>query len=252
MLKNRLMRRLFAAGGAIVLAALSTLSPVGAQDSAGARGVDDHDWTRLPQTIVEGVAGSASCGWLTIDTGSSQLLIRAGRPSGFRPPSRLHFVNFEPCLNYQGFRVRVTYTAPTGTGYEGDFRIVQVLAAVSVGKGDDVPKFADGPDPMLKLFMSKPESKWVPPPKPWSKAAGVVGAVVCRGQSLTMTFDQSGFTLKVHTDHYLDLPFSASNAGVRDGFNPCKDLKGRTAAVEYSPVKGKAYDGDLASIEAKE
>lgn len=161
-------------------------------------------------------------------------------------------MNFKPCLNYQGFRVRVTYTAATGAGYDGDFRILQVLAAVSVAKGDDVPKFADGPDPMLKLFMSKPENKWTAPPKPWATAAGVVKAAVCDGQRLTMVLDQSGFTLKLHTDHYLDLPFSASGAGVHDGFNPCKDLKGRMAVVEYAPIKGKAYDGDLAGIEVKE
>jgi len=252
MLTNRLMRGLFRACVTMVLAALSSFSPAGAQDSTAARGVDDFDWTKLPQTVVEGIAGPSPCGWLTIDTGSSHLNFRAGRPSQFRPPSGQHFVNFRPCLNYQGFRVRVTYTAATGTGYDGDFRILQVLAAVSPEKGDDVPKFADGPDPMLKLFMSKPEAKWTGPPKPWAKVAGVVKAVGCDGQRLTMVLDQSGFTLKLHTDHYLNLPFSTSGAGVHDGFNPCKDLKGRMAAVEYAPIQGKAYDGDLASIEVKE
>lgn len=67
-----------------------------------------------------------------------------------------------------------------------------------------------------------------------------------------MVLDQSGFTLKLRSDHYKGLPFYASGGAAGDGFNPCKDLKGRTAAVEYSPVKGKAYDGDLASIEVKE
>ena len=252
MLTNRLVSRFSVACAIMILAALAACPPIAAQDSATARSADDLDWTKLPQSDVEGVVTASACEQLSINTGSSRLIFRAGSPAAFRPPPGQHFVNFRPCLDYQGFRVRVTYTAPRSSDYDGDFRIVQILSGLPSGKGDDVPKFASGPDPLLKRLLSKPDAKWVAPPKPWSRTEGVVKSVVCSGQNLTMILDQSGFILKLHTDHHLDMPFSASGGGIQDGFNPCKDLRSRAAVVEYAPVKGQAYDGDLAGIEVKD
>lgn len=253
MLANRPLKRLSIACAAMAMIAVSNFSPAAAQDSVTVHaGVEYLDWRKLPQTVVEGIAGSSPCGWLIIDTGTSHLIFRAGQEFSYHPPVGKHFVNFKPCLNYEGFRVRVTYTAATGNGYDGDFRILEVLAAVSPGKGDDVPRFADGPDPAQKLFAPKPEPRWVPPPKPWANATGVVNAVVCGSQGLTMVLNQSGFILKLHTDHYKGLPFYASGGTAGDGFNPCKELQGHMASVAYAPIKGKAYDGALASIEVKD
>lgn len=108
---------------------VSVFSPARAQDSVTVHGgVEYLDWRKLPQTVVEGIVGASPGGWIIIDTGTSHPIFRAGQEFSYRPPVGKHFVNFKPCLNYEGFRVRVTYTAATGNGYDGDFRILEVLA----------------------------------------------------------------------------------------------------------------------------
>src|SRR5262249_20949110 len=158
---------------------------------------------KLPQKTVEGTAGASPCGWLIIDTGDAHLIFRMGTEFEIRPPAGSHFANFNPCLNFDGFRMRITYTAPTGRGYDGDFHIARVLAAVAPGKGDDVPRFLPGPNPAERIGRSKPAAKWTAPSKPWANADGVVTSVVCFGRNLTLVLDHSGFTLTLHTDNYM-------------------------------------------------
>lgn len=237
---------------AAVFFLVSAISHVAAQNSAAVRGADALDLRKLPQKTVEGIASEAPCKWLIIDTGDAHLIFFAGEQFEFHAPPGKHFVNFKPCLNYEGFRIRVTYTEPTGNGYEGDYRVVQVLAAVSPGEGDNVPKFADDPKPREAPLAPKPQKKWEPPRKPWASAEGTVKEVVCSGPSLTIVLDDSGYRLKLQTDSYKDVPFYSSGGAARNGFNPCKELRGRVAKVEYAPVKNKPYDGELASIEVKE
>jgi len=249
MLTRRIMSRFQVACAGAALLAATAQSPAIAQNSVTVQGTDPFDWRKLPQKSAEGIAGRAPCGWLIINTGADHLIFHEGQQYEFRAPKGKHFVNFNPCMNYKGFRVRVTYTKATGHGYDGDFRVLEILEAVSPDTGDDVPKFADGPEPPTARSGGKPPKKWEPPSKPWASAEGTVKDVACRAWDMRIVLDKAGFTLTLHTDNYMALPFYAAAGSVREGFDPCRELKGHAAKAEYAPVKTKTTDGELASIE---
>jgi hypothetical protein len=106
--------------------------------------------------------------------------------------------------------------------------------------------------PQHSIVKAKPLPEWTPPPKPWATADGVVNQVVCSQFDLMLTLQVSGFTLKLHTSNFKGPPYYATGGATRDGFDPCKGLRGRTVKIEYAPVLSKPYVGELASIEIEE
>lgn len=137
---------------AAALFLVSALSPVAAQDSGTPQSSDRYDWRKLPQKTAEGIAGTAPCGWLVVETRGTHLTFHGGRQYEIRAPNGKHFVNFTQCMNYTGFRVRVTYTKAPEDGYDGEFHVVQVLAAVSLAR----EKMSLG----LPMALKQQESTW--------------------------------------------------------------------------------------------
>ena len=255
---SRLMLKLHQICAVAILLSVLSCFPTAAQTSVTVQGGNSEAWKKQPHTTVEGIVRSSTCGSLTIETEKSSVFLRVAESPQFFPPEGKEFLNFRRCMNYKGFRVRVTYTSPASEGCDGDFHVLQVIEAVSPGMGDDVPKFTDAGRPIKvevpqhSIVKAKPLPEWTPPPKPWATADGVVNQVVCSQFDLMLTLQVSGFTLKLHTSNFKGPPYYATGGATRDGFDPCKGLRGRTVKIEYARVLSKPYVGELASIEIEE
>ncbi len=80
-------------------------------------------------------------------------------------------------------------------------------------------------------------------------ADGQIKSVQCKGKSLDMVFDASDGILRLHTDNYFKVDFSAINFTPKGIMNPCKKAKGMYARVYYNHVKGHPHRGILVSVQ---
>jgi len=82
-------------------------------------------------------------------------------------------------------------------------------------------------------------------------ADGQIKTVNCKGRSMDMTFDDSYEILRLHTNNYFKVSFSAINFTPSGTINPCKTTKGMYARVYYYHIKGHPKEGDLISVELR-
>jgi hypothetical protein len=78
---------------------------------------------------------------------------------------------------------------------------------------------------------------------------GVLKNVHCDVAQLDLNVDASGKSLTLHAENYFKIQFSALNFAPSSDLNPCKDLEGRPAKVEYVEAADKSVTARLLSIE---
>jgi tetratricopeptide (TPR) repeat protein len=79
-----------------------------------------------------------------------------------------------------------------------------------------------------------------PVPKgPYHFMVGVLKDVHCHDPAMDLNLVSNGKTLGLHTGNYFKLPFSVLNFTLKGDLNPCVDLEGRPAKVEYADSAGK-------------
>jgi hypothetical protein len=64
-----------------------------------------------------------------------------------------------------------------------------------------------------------------------------------------LDLDAGGHTLALHSGNYYKIAFSVLHVMPKPEFDPCKDLEGVRARVEYVTATGKATAGGIVSIE---
>ncbi len=82
-------------------------------------------------------------------------------------------------------------------------------------------------------------------------ADGQVRTVTCKGRAMDMTFDDSYEILRLHSDNYFKVDFSAINFTPSGTMNPCKTAQGMYARVYYYRLKGHPKEGELISVELR-
>ena len=82
-------------------------------------------------------------------------------------------------------------------------------------------------------------------------ADGQIKSVNCKGRAMDMVFDGSYETLRLHTDDYFKVEFSAINFTPSGEMNPCKTANGMYARVYYYQIKGHSHEGDLISVQLR-
>jgi hypothetical protein len=82
-------------------------------------------------------------------------------------------------------------------------------------------------------------------------ADGQIKDVTCKGRALDMAFDDSDKILRLHTDDYFKVDFSAINFTPGGTMNPCKTVKGMYARVYYYRIEGHPREGELISVELR-
>jgi Flp pilus assembly protein TadD len=77
------------------------------------------------------------------------------------------------------------------------------------------------------------------PNGPYRFMVGVLKDVRCNAPAMDLNLVANGKTLGLHTGNYFKLPFSALNVTLKGDLNPCVDLEGKPAKVEYAESAGK-------------
>ena len=122
-------------------------------------------------------------------------------------------------------------------------------------KADEVnQKGAEQPGPNNGAITNTPpklahrtNSAAGPPAGPRLHALGKIAAVTCRALRLDMTLAAPGHTLLLHAENYYKLEYLSFNYQPPANFNPCTDLEGHDARVEYV-APGNAEDSGVLLI----
>jgi tetratricopeptide (TPR) repeat protein len=106
--------------------------------------------------------------------------------------------------------------------------------------------------PTARLRREPPQPQWGAGPKRRVYGSGVEGwiaSVSCRGKTMSLALDVAAYRLNLRSINYYEIGFQTAGWNPPDDFNPCVHLKGRRAVVIYMAVHGKAYAGEILSIE---
>jgi len=68
---------------------------------------------------------------------------------------------------------------------------------------------------------------------------GVLKDVRCNSPAMDLNLVSNGKTLGLHTGNYFKLSFSVLNVRLTGDLNPCADLEGKPAKVEYAESASK-------------
>jgi len=78
---------------------------------------------------------------------------------------------------------------------------------------------------------------------------GVLKDVRCKSTKLDLTINSSARALALHTENYFNIQFTTLNFKPSGDLNPCKDLEGRPAKVEYVESADKSVVPRVLAIE---
>jgi len=87
------------------------------------------------------------------------------------------------------------------------------------------------------------------PSGPHRFLTGTLSQIHCDSPELDLTLNFDGKGLALHSENYYKIQFSALNFKPSAVLNPCKDLEGRPAKVEYVESADKAVTARVLSIE---
>ena len=78
---------------------------------------------------------------------------------------------------------------------------------------------------------------------------GTLKNVHCKSPQMDLTVDSEGKTLALHAQNYYKIQFSALNFAPSSDLNPCTDLEGRAAKVEYVESADQAAGARVLAVE---
>jgi hypothetical protein len=73
--------------------------------------------------------------------------------------------------------------------------------------------------------------------------------VHCDNPALDLNVVSDGKTLKLHTSNYFNVQYSVLNVTLKGDLNPCMDLRGRLAKVEYVESSAREDTAVVVAIE---
>jgi hypothetical protein len=108
---------------------------------------------------------------------------------------------------------------------------------------------SESPGSESPVFLHREE---VPPSGPHRFATGTIKSVHCTAPS-TIDFDlaTTGQVMSLHTGNYFRIQFSALNFTPAGDLQPCTQLEGTHAKVEYVEPSGKAAKGWIVGVELR-
>lgn len=82
-----------------------------------------------------------------------------------------------------------------------------------------------------------------------SAVEGWIAAVSCKGKTMNLRLNLGPYNLLLRSSDYFQLGFLTTNWQPPANFDPCLHLRGARATVIYRAVEGKAYAGEILSVE---
>jgi hypothetical protein len=99
---------------------------------------------------------------------------------------------------------------------------------------------ATGSVPEAEGASASPPAEEPVPKGPYHFMVGVLKDVHCSAPAMDLNLVSGGKTLGLHTGNYFKLSFSVLSVKLKGALNPCADLEGRPAKVEYVESAGKS------------
>jgi Flp pilus assembly protein TadD len=113
----------------------------------------------------------------------------------------------------------------------------QVTATGNVPEADGA---SASPSSSLSSSASpRPAAEEPVPNGPYHFMVGVLKDVRCNSSAMDLNLVSNGKTLGLHTGNYFKLSFSVLNVRLKGDLNPCVDLEGKTAKVQYAESASK-------------
>jgi hypothetical protein len=103
----------------------------------------------------------------------------------------------------------------------------------------------EGPSPPLPHLARRD----FVPGGPHRFLTGVIKGVRCDSPNIDLQVESAGKSRAFHSDNYFILPFSALGFQPSREINPCKDIEGRPAKIEYVESANHAETARVVSIE---
>jgi len=102
----------------------------------------------------------------------------------------------------------------------------------------------------VKDISAPPKHPTEEPHGPKHLAKGMIRNVECSGATeIELKVEGSGPPVSLYTNNYMKVDFTAANFTPAGEIQPCKDLEGMKARVQYSATSDKSVDGQILSIE---
>ena len=106
--------------------------------------------------------------------------------------------------------------------------------------GAETAEVVDDPTPVHREFV---------PQGPHRFLTGSLRGVHCKYQQIDLTVESASKKLALHSDNSYKLEFTTLGFTLKGDLNPCKDLEGRPAKVEYVESADKTATAQVLSIE---
>ena len=111
---------------------------------------------------------------------------------------------------------------------------------------------SEKPDDTGPAFVNPPKLEYPleRPHGPRHLVDGVIRGVRCTAPAqLELKVESAAKGLKLYSNNYFKIDFTAVNYKPRGEIHPCTDLEGMKARVQYSETSSKSIDGQILSIE---
>jgi tetratricopeptide (TPR) repeat protein len=146
---------------------------------------------------------------------------------------------FNPCSALKGQRVSVHYEPEGAGGKTGSLKSVTVLGGANPVTG--APPELPG---ARRLGAGTTDSETVT-----TSAEGAVEQVSCTGNEMLLKLDADEALFTLHARDSTRVPVEQDVAFDAGDFKLCSQLQGHSAKITFVLVDGKAYDGEIQSVE---
>ncbi len=159
-------------------------------------------------------------------------------------PRELAGNTFQPCKQLEGKSAAIVYAVKGNVMYRGEILSIQIRNQPPAVAGNSPS------DEHIRARATAPEAEAnAEPVAVKATATGKITAVTCEEEELEMTLSTAATPLALHSPKYRNIEFYSLNWTAPDNFNPCTQLNGLTAKIQYSVVTGKAYAGEIITVE---
>ncbi len=182
-------------------------------------------------------------------------------------PRELRGGVFHPCEQLEGWSAAIVYTMRGNVIYRGEILGIELKNKPASNAGNSPP------DRHIRSRATSPSSETSAVPVAVKViTTGKITAVTCEEDELEMTltsasaqraqpFEAQGkqaaplhsltMPIALHARNYRNIEFYSLNWTAPDNFNPCTQLNGLTAKIQYSIVSGKPYAGEIITLEVE-
>ncbi|MFZ0884627.1 MAG: tetratricopeptide repeat protein, partial [Candidatus Acidiferrales bacterium] len=146
---------------------------------------------------------------------------------------------FNPCTALKGQRVTVEYESNDASVKTGSLQSVTVLGAED-GEAGAEPKLPGA----RRLGASASDRETVT-----NSAEGTVEQVSCTGNEMLLKLNAGESSFSLHARDASRVPVEQDVAFDAGDFQICSQLQGHSAKITFVVADGKAYDGEIQSVE---